>query len=402
MDESSAEFLNSKKTRANGRWDSARLKRERRENLQAEMKRRGIGATLLADNLNVEYILGFHIPGGQVFIPPEGEAIAMVRPRDMGYVGLKHQPVILTNYNATKAFNVDYSRQVNKFVTGIKDLLEKHGATGKPLAVDGMEVTCLLGLDRAGVEIINSLPLVEVSRSVKTQDEVEIYHDLGDMYRQVFTLFRDNIKPGVTEKQLEALVIDAWTKLGNEDILQINVCAGENMNPWRRWATDRPLKEGEFVGMDFHGRVDHGLLGDGSRTYLVGHNPTQAQRDLYRQAWEYVQAVGDCVQAGRSYADVIELLPPVPPKFEAQQDNYHVVHAIGIVPQGYPKVDRLGTPNDDTFKENQILSIECFFGEEGSDVAVKLEEIIRVRQGPPEFITGRVPYEESVIPAGQA
>ena len=43
--------------------------------------------------------------------------------------------------------------------------------------------------------------------------------------------------------------------------------------------------------------------------------------------------------------------------------------------------------------------IEEAWAMRGSDVAVKLEEMIRVTQGPPEFITGAVPYEESIISA---
>ncbi len=378
-------------------WDSERLKRERRGNLQQEMNRRGIGAALLSDGLNVGYLLGFEIPGGQVFVPFEGEAIALVRPRDTGYVALRHATVQSTSYYPAAAFRPDFPRRVARFVEDITGLMRATGAGELPLAVDELEVPWLLGLDRAGIELVSSLPLVEVARSVKTQDEVEIYRDLGAKYSHVFTVFRDHIAPGVTERELEALVLDAWSEVGGDGILQINVCAGENMNPWRRWASDRPLHDGEFVGIDFHGRVAHGLLGDASRTFVVGAKPTDGQRDLYRRAWEYVQAVGDVVRAGRSHAEVLELIPPVPSEFQTQQDNYHVVHSVGIVPQGYPKVDRLGTQIDDTFKENQILSIECFFGEEGSDVAVKLEELIRVTQGPPEFITGTVPYEESIV-----
>lgn len=380
-------------------WDRERLKRERRENLQQEMTRRGIGAALLSDGLNVAYVLDVAVPGGQVFVPREGEAIALVRSRDMRYVQLRHASVQRTYYHRTDAWRPEYASKIDDFVQGITGLMGAHGARDLPLAIDELDVTAVLGLSRAGLELIDSLPLVEIARSVKTQDEVEIYRTLGRQYAQVFNLFRENVKPGITEKQLEALVVAAWTDVGGDDILQINVCAGENMNPWRRWATDRPLREGEFVGMDFHGRSASGLLGDASRTFLVGGNPSAEQREQYRQAWEYVQAVGDVVRAGRTQAEVLELLPPVPGKYRSQQDNYHVVHSVGIVPQGYPKVDRERTPDDDTFRENQILSIECYFGEAGSDVAVKLEEMIRVRQGPPEFITGAVPYETSIIPA---
>jgi Xaa-Pro aminopeptidase len=379
-------------------WDTERLKRERRENLQSEMARRGIGAALLSDGLNVCYLLDVAIPGGQVFVPREGEAVALVRPRDMQYVRLRHSRVQQTYHHRADSWRPEYEKKIAAFVDGITGLMAANGARELPLAVDELDVGAALGLDRAGVNLLDSLPLVETARSVKTQDEVEIYRTLGRQYAQVFNLFRDNIKPGITEKQLEAMVVAAWPEVGGDDILQINVCAGENMNPWRRWATDRPLREGEFVGMDFHGRTASCLLGDASRTFLVGDHPTTEQRDLYRQAWEYVQAVADVVRAGRTHADVIELLPPVPPKYQVQQDNYHVLHSVGIVPQGYPKVDREREPDVDTFKENQILSIECYFGEVGGHVAVKLEEMILVRDGPPEFITGDVPYETSIVP----
>jgi len=379
-------------------WDTERLKRQRRENLQREMARRGIGAALLTDGLNVRYLLDIYIPGGQVFVPREGEAIALVRPRDVGYVKLRHATVQETYHHRADSWRPEYAKKIAGFVDGIRGLMAANGASDLPLAIDDLDVGAVLGLSRAGVEVLDSLPLVETARSVKTQDELEIYRTLGRQYAQVFSLFRENIKPGVTEKQLEAMVVAAWSEVGGDDILQINVCAGENMNPWRRLATNRPLQAGEFVGMDFHGRTDCCLLGDTSRTFLVGGQPTPEQRDLYRQAWEYVQGVADVVRAGRTHADVLELIPPVPSKYQAQQDNYHVVHSVGIVPQGYPKVDRLRMPDDDSFKENQILSIECYFGEVGSDVAVKLEEMILVHKGPAEFIMGDVPYESSIVP----
>lgn len=378
-------------------YDSQHLKQERLKNLQAEMKRMGIGACFLGEGLNVKYVLDVLIPGGRVFVPREGAAIALVRPRDMPYVKLTHPDVELTYYHQTEAWRPGFESKIARFVEGMTGYMSRAGVRDLPLAVDQLDPTALLALDRAGVQIIDSLPVVEFARSVKTSDEVEIYRTLGKQYSQVFTLFRDNVRPGITEKQLQAMVVGAWQEVGGDDILQINVCSGQNMNPWRRWATDRPLQEGEFVGIDFHGRSPSGLLGDTSRTYLVGGNPSPEQRDLYKRAWEYVHGVADAVRAGRTHADVVELVPPVLEKYQQQHDNYHIVHSVGMVPQGYPKLDRLRVPDDDTFKENQILAIECFFAEVGSDTAVKLEEMILVHDGPAEFITGGVPYESSII-----
>jgi Xaa-Pro aminopeptidase len=312
----------------------------------------------------------------------------------------RHGSVQPVYYHRADAWRPDYPRKVASLVDGIVGLMSGHGVRDRALAVDELDVGAMLGLDRAGITLVDSLPVVEKARSVKTQDEIAIYRDLAEKYAHVFNLFRENIRPGITEKQLEALVLNEWTEIGGDGILQINVCSGENMNPWRRLATQRPLQAGEFVGIDFHGRVAGGMLGDTSRTFLVGDAPTPAQRDLYRQAWEYVQAVAEVVRAGRSFADFLELLPPVPSPYQAQQSNYHVVHSVGIVPQTYPKIDRDRTPEDDVFRENQILSIECFFGEVGSDVAVKLEEMVLVRTGPAEFITAGVPYETRIVGNG--
>lgn len=378
-------------------YDSARLKRERQESLQREMRERGIGAALLGDGMNVRYVLDVGIPGGRVFVPPDGEVVALVRPRDMRYVQLHHSDVRQTWHHRTDTWRPEYQEKLARFVDGIAGLLAEHGATDTPLAVDDMDPGSLLALARSGVEIVDALPIIERARAVKTQDEVAVYRALGDQYAQIFRQFREAVRPGVTEKQLEAMVIAAWPEVGGDDILQINVCAGENMNPWRRWATDRPLREGEFVGIDFHGRGGAGLLGDTSRTYLVGDRPSAEQRDLYWLAYDYVQRTADAFRAGRSYADVVELIPPVPERYQAQQDNYHVAHAVSMLPSGYPKIDRLRDPDDDVLKSGQVLSIECYFGEMGSDLAVKLEEMILVRDGPPEFISGEVPYEDRIL-----
>jgi Xaa-Pro dipeptidase len=300
-------------------WDVERLKRQRRENLQAEMARRGIGAALLKDGLNVRYLLDIYIPGGQVYVPREGDAVALVRPRDVRYVQLRHATVQETYYHRAESWRPEYGKKIAAFVDGIKGLMAASVASGLPLAIDELDVAAVLALARAGVDVVDSLPVVETARSVKTKDEIEIYRTLGRQYAQVFNLFRDNIKPGVTEKQLEAMVVAAWPEVGGDDILQINVCSGKNMNPWRRLATNRPLQAGELVGMDFHGRSDCCMLGDASRTYLVGDQPTAQQTDLYRQAWEYVQGVADVVRAGRTHADVVELIPPVPSQYQKQQ-----------------------------------------------------------------------------------
>ena len=209
---------------------------------------------------------------------------------------------------------------------------------------------------------------------------------------------RDALRPGVTENELAGLVVTAWHEAGGEDIAQLNICAGENMNPWVRWPTDRPLKEGEFVGIDIHGRGPSGLRGDTSRTFFDGRAPSAEQRDLYRRAHEYITGAVAEFRAGRSYSEVLEALPPIPEQYHARFADYNPGHGVGMGNSGFPKINQRRRGANEDLKVNQMLAIECYFGEVGSPQAVKLEEVICVRDGPPEVMTALVPYDEALAP----
>ena len=98
---------------------------------------------------------------------------------------------------------------------------------------------------------------------------------------------------------------------------QLNVCSGDNMNPWRRWPTQRALQDGEFVGIDLHGRNATGLRGDSSRTFLVSDRHTPEQRELYKRAYDYLHEVADLFRPGVVFGDLLDRVPKVPEQFRA-------------------------------------------------------------------------------------
>jgi len=236
-----------------------------------------------------------------------------------------------------------------------------------------------------------------MARSVKTDDEVAIYRRLAEQYEATFRAFRDAVRPGITESQLAEVAVAAWQEVGGDEVSQINVCAGENMNPWSRWPTDRPLRSGEFVGMDFHARAPHGLRGNASRTYLVGDEPTDEQRRLYRLAYEHLQSTIQASRGGRALKDVLRDAPIAPAQYQPQLEHRTILHSLGVMPSGYPHLDRHKMPVDDVLRANQIFAIDCYFGEEGSPVAVKLEEQILVREGGVEILGVGIPFDERLL-----
>jgi Xaa-Pro aminopeptidase len=378
-------------------WDLKRVRKDRLQKLQAHMKERGVGALYLNDGVSIQYLLAVRIPGAALFVPPEGDAIALVRPRDWGYVELHYDILHPPLHHVSSAAQDETEEGHSRLRKGIDDMMAHYGVAGEPLGLDECRASTTLSLIEAGVRVVDALPVMEQARSIKTDDEVQIYRALGRQYGATIGRFREAIRPGITENELDALVGGTWFEVEGDEVFQLNVCAGEHMNPWRRWATDRPLNAGEFVGIDFHGRTFTGLLGDMSRTFLVGDTWTAEQRDIYRATYDYMLGAIDAFRAGRTFSEVIDAVPAVPAKYQKAQALYHIGHSVGPTPQGSPKLDEDRRSDSKRLMPNQVMAIECFFAEQGSPTAVKLEQLILVRDGTPEILGPDVPFEDRLL-----
>ncbi len=165
----------------------------------------------------------------------------------------------------------------------------------------------------------------------------------------------------------------------------------------KTWDDQRQLQEGEFVGIDLHGRGINGLRGDGSRTFFVGDRPSAEQRDLYKLAYNYLLEAIDVFQSGRSFAQVLEKAPVVPEKYRAQLYNYNIGHGMGLGSSGYPHITKKTAQPDAYLEPNQLIAVECYMGEVGNTQAVKLEEIIVICEGKPELLRPGIPYDERLL-----
>src|SRR5579871_499895 len=324
-------------------WDEARLQRDRVELLREQMQANDIGALYLTD-VSLRYVLNTKIPGGQVFVPAQGDPVIFVQDRDVRWVSKlgDTRPRLQGN----RQDEGERSAQFRPFAFGIAGLMEENGVAGLPIGVDGLEAAGILALVEAGVRVVDATYVMEAAGSVKTEDEIAIYRTIGKQYAHTLQTFKAAIRPGITENELAGVVHSAWFEAGGEEISQLNVCSGPNMNPWSRWPTQRGVVEGEFVGIDFHGRGIGGLRGDTSRTFFVGDRPTAEQRDLYRRAYDYLRETADQIRAGRTYREVLESVPAVPQVYRPLLDNYHIFHGIGISYAESPRVDRKMTKLD--------------------------------------------------------
>ena len=378
-------------------WDEQRCNRARVATLQDQMKRNDIGAFLLGGGIGARWTLGVAVPSADVFVPPEGDVIGFIRERDIEYVRMHHADVRLPLYDQDPSEECRDLDKNGRWACAIADLMEQHGVAGERLGVEFAKPGLLIALIERGVHVVDAREVFEQATAIKNEDELIMYREVMDQYAHTMRVFQKAAVPGVSETALAGVVVTTWHEAGGEDISQLNVCSGENMNPWRRWPTDRVLKSGELVGIDLHARGITGMRGDVSRTYFVGDGPTAEQRALYREAYDYVQAAMPIFKAGRTFAEIAEAAPPVPAAYQKQQFSYFVAHGVGMGSSGYPHIEAHDRDSDSVLNPNQILSIECHFGEAGSTLAVKLEDMILVREDGLEWLTKDVPFDDQLL-----
>ena len=192
--------------------------------------------------------------------------------------------------------------------------------------------------------------------------------------------FEAAIAPGISERELLAVVTDVMVRGGGEYLATTTVCSGPNTNPWRAEVTDRRLEDGDLVYVDTDTVGIEGMFFCVSRTFPVGDaTPSSEQRDAFRASYDWLQEMEELVRPGLSCGDLASLAPPIPERFLAQRYEC-MAHGIGLEEEN-PSVchPRDRQPNADTLiEEDMALVVELYAGEIGSRHGVKLGDQVVV------------------------
>jgi len=375
-------------------FNRERLQSDRRARLRREMKALGIGALYLSDEADFRYVVDVKVPGGSVFVSHEGQPILYSRSRDRGYVERQYENVRLAvrgNHDAGSG----QEEKLARWAQEMRATMKEFGVEKGKLGVGVLDIQAFRALINEGIDVVDGRYALTMAKRVKTQDELKCFRIIGKWYQDVMERFQEAIKPGLKEIELAAVVHHAAIRNGVEEIFQLNVCAGENMNPWRRWPTDRKVKAEELVGVDLHVVGPGACWADVSRTYYCGENPTQAQKDLYRLTLDYLQKVISLLKPGEHIDEVVKRMPPVPEKYQEQLKNYSIAHADAMKPHEYPRIEWKKTSTD-PLEVGMVFSVETYFGEVGAKDAVKIEELVAITEKGAEILS-TAPYEQRLL-----
>src|SRR5207253_1349414 len=82
------------------------------------------------------------------------------------------------------------------------------------------------------------------------------------------------------------------------------LASGGNPSPYRRWHTDKLIRQGDLVIVDINQVGPGGYFNDYVRTFLVDAEPTKEIKGLYRECYDSMYAGLEMLRPGNTTADV--------------------------------------------------------------------------------------------------
>lgn len=197
--------------------------------------------------------------------------------------------------------------------------------------------------------------LISYLRSVKESEEVEYIVFAQRLAEKAFAHILSYIKEGRTEKEI-ALELDyTMLKLGSEGVsFETIIASGENGAKPHAIPSDRKVKQGDFITMDF-GAVINGYHSDMTRTVALGQI-TQEQQKVYdtvliaqKNCIANIRAGIKAQQADALTRDIIDNA--------GYKDFFgHATgHSLGLDIHEKPS---LSSQNQKVLLENQVVTVE--------------------------------------------
>jgi Xaa-Pro dipeptidase len=361
------------------RYDLEALRIERLARLQEAMRRRDVEVCVLFNEPNIRYATGasaMPVYAMSTFVrcavvPQEGTPILFEHANSMHRSALRAPDVRAMH---AWEFSDDPQAEADRWAEETLAAIHELGADTRTIAVDRLGAPAYLALERRGVAIGDSAPVTQEARRVKTRVELVLLDVNAGMVMDMLGAFERAIAPGVSERELLAVMNEVMVVGGGEYLATTTVCSGPNTNPWRAEATDRRLESGDLVYVDTDTVGIEGMFFCVSRTFPVGDaEPPPEHRETYRASHDWLTAMEALIRPGVTCGELASIAPSIPERFLAQRYEC-LIHGIGLEeenPSVCHPLDRQSNA-ETVIEEDMALVVELYAGEVGASHGVKL------------------------------
>jgi len=256
-----------------------------------------------------------------------------------------------------------------------------------------------LVLQQRGIEITSGQQVMEHARLIKGADEINAMRCAMASCEIAVEAMRREIRPGIAEVELWAVLHAENIKRGGEWIETRILSSGPRTNPWMQEAGPRRIADGDLVALDTDLIGPYGMCADISRTWYCGDGaPSDEQRRLHGIAHEHITANQAILKPGVSFPELTELGHRLPEEFRAQRYGvkYHGVGLCDEFPCIYYPEDVIAGAFDYVLEPGMVLCVEAYIGAVGGRHGVKLENQVLITETGSENLT-RCPFDQRLL-----
>jgi methionyl aminopeptidase len=182
----------------------------------------------------------------------------------------------------------------------------------------------------------------------KTPQEIAVMKESNRIVARVLTELKAMIRPGVRTRDLDAYAEARALALGAVPAFKgyrgypASLCTSVNEEIIHGIPSDRSLKEGDIVGLDF-GVLFEGFYGDAAVTVPVGRVSPQAERLIAVAEAAFYRGIGQ-MKEGNRISDISHAIQEY-----VESEGFSVIrsfvgHGIGHSPHEEPQVPNFGPP----------------------------------------------------------
>jgi len=391
------------------RVDFDRLRRDRLARARMMMEKHDLGALVCFVGENVRYITSVFqgnwknniyirycvLPrgGDPVLFETAGSDLECAK-IDAPWLEGNIRPAITWKWSETAE-----SMMADRMAQSILAVLKENGVEKERIGIDVYDPAAYAAFQKLKLNVVSAWPAMSGARVVKTPDEIEclkISSAIGDT--SFWKIQNEWLKPGVKESYITAKVNEYLYEQGFDFVYDIIVASGGNTSPYRRWHTDKVIRQGDLVIIDQNAVGPGGYFVDFVRCFKVGGIKwTPKEKDLYKECHSTMYAAIEMFKAGNTSADVAKKLPKYADDEFGTVTLQQFAHSIGLSLYEGMWISRAYSLDYPVpLEEGMYFAAETFAGHPGLEQTVRLEENLLVTKDGPVIFT-KYPFEEEAL-----
>ena len=277
--------------------------------------------------------------------------------------------ILLTKYKSYQILDGRYIDEANKSTTGFENKVVNQGS----YILTIIELLKELSIQKIGIEtqamsikeyidlsnhdfdielITNELSKV---RTVKSKEEIEIIKKACEITDEVFKEVISEIKEGMTELEVSALLHYWVLKKGASGMaFEPIVVSGERGAMPHGRPTTKKLKRNEAITIDF-GVVYKGYQSDMTRTISIGE-PAKLIKDIYKAVLKAQMLAIEGIKAGVSARSIDKIArDSITKSGFGEYFTHGLGHGMGL---GDGELPTLNSKSEDILEEGMVMSCE--------------------------------------------